>query len=145
MAWATVTDVSTITGSTVDAGQLARATSLIELAVGRTEDNTFIPARDLRWLKRAVAYQAAWMLAQPDLLTKADVKSSSQDGAWQVYKGGQLLAPLAKKCLKKLTWRGNRSVHTESTLTTDSGHFYLGTEGIVSIFDYQWDRWRQES
>lgn len=144
MPWASTADVGEITGVTVTDDRLSLAAGVIEMVVGRTQDATWIPARDLRWLKRAVAYQAAWMESQPDYLTRSDVVQSAQDGASATYKGAQDLAPLAKRALKRLTWRGNRSVHTESTLTERGGPYRLGVDGVVSVFDYQWDHWTQE-
>lgn len=143
-AWATIAEVSEITGITVDDGQLARAQGVIELAVGRTADATHIGARDLRWLKRAVAYQAAWMKDQADYFTRLDVDRSSQDGASQDYRGRQDLAPLAKTALRKVTWRRSRSVSTESTVGGPyRGHYYLGVEGVFAVHDYPADAWRR--
>jgi hypothetical protein len=144
--WASVSDVTEITGATVDAETLAQAQGVIELLVGRTADATWIPARDLRWLRRAVAYQAAWMPSQPDLFTRTEVASSSQDGASQVYRpDSHLLAPLARRALKKLTWRGNRSVHTESTMgTLRKSQYHPAAAGVGAVFDNAGERWVRE-
>jgi hypothetical protein len=146
MVWATAAEVTDITGETPAADVLLRAAADIELAVGRTQDATWIPARDLRWLKRAVAYQAAWLPSQPDHLTRSETTGAViQDGAHvEVTKAGQRYAPLAISAMKRLTWRGNRSVHTESTLATKRGPYALGVDGVVSIFDYQGETWHQE-
>lgn len=150
MPWATATEVAEITGVTVTDAQLKAAQSVIELRIGRTETSpgglpsSWIHPRDLRWLKRAVAYQAAWMPAQPDYLTRSQTDGTViQDGAHvNVTKAGQYLAPLAIVALKKLSWRGTRSIHTESTLSGTRGPYHLGVDGVVSVFDYQNEPWQ---
>ena len=146
MGWATPEEVAEIARVTPTAGVLALAQQSVELVVGRTSGATHIPARDLRWLKRAVAFQAAWLPSQPDYLSRSTTKGAViQDGAHvNVTPSGQVLAPLARRALKRLSWRGNRSVYTESTLGGTHGPHHVGVDGVVSIFDYQGEPWRQE-
>lgn len=146
MAWATAAEAAEITGSAPSAEILALAHGDIELAVGRTQEATWIAARDLRWLKRAVAYQAAWLPSQPDHLTRSQTTGSViQDGAHvEVTRAGQKLAPLAISALKKLSWRGSRSVTVESA-SGRRAPYHLGIDGVVSIFDYQGEQWQRET
>lgn len=146
MAWATAEEVAEITGVTPSAEVLALAHQTIELKVGRLSEGTaHITARDLRWLRRAVAYQAAWLPSQPDYLTRSETSGTViQDGAHvNVTPSGQVLAPLARRALKRLSWRGSRSVSMESTLSGTRGPYHLGIDGVVSVFDYQGEPWQR--
>jgi hypothetical protein len=122
MAWATTDDCVTYAGSvpvaappmTSDgAGTLALAQSIIETTVNRTEDaNGSMRTRDLKTLARAVAFQAIWLPSQPDLLSRVGAQGVSQDGLTAQFRSAadQLLAPLAQRALKNLSWMGTRSV-----------------------------------
>lgn len=146
--WATPTEVAEITGQAVTDEQVASAQGVVELFVGRTaEETALIPVRDQGWLRRAVAYQAAWALGQPDLLTRTELDQLHQDGVTASFRpDSHLLAPLARRALKRLRWRGNRSVYTESTLGAGSGgQFDYAAEGVVAVHDYPWDRWHREA
>ena len=110
MAWATISDVNTYTGVTVTDATITKAQALIELFADTTEaasDAGLIAPRNLRLLRMAVSYQAAWMGEHPDVFTSTDVDSYSQDGASakQSHANAHLLAPLAKRCVDRLTWR----------------------------------------
>lgn len=111
--WASPTDVDEIAGVTATDAEVKLAQAVIETVVGRTSDEATarFSARDLSWLKRAVAYQTAWMTAQPDLLTRTETDSQTQDGAHQTYRpDSHVLAPLARRALKKLSWMRSRSL-----------------------------------
>jgi hypothetical protein len=142
--WATEAEVAEITGVTVTAERLTQAQSVIELYVGRTEGSQVWPAAQSGWLKKAVAYQAAWMPAQPDLLTRAGVERVSQDGATVEFTGdGQHLAPLAKKALRRLGWRGTRSIYTPPVRGGQyAGNYYPAAEGVGGVRDFADDPWR---
>lgn len=135
--WASTSDVTVITGAEVTDQQLAQAQGVIELLVGRTpEANPRMRSKDLTWLKRAVAWEAAWLGSKPDLLTQSDVNSVNQDGATADLKpDAQILAPLARRALKRLSWRGNRSVFTPSTQHIVRRGAMAGTEGVVAIME----------
>lgn len=135
--WASVSDVNVVTGVTVTEAQLAQAQSVIELMTGRTADaSSLMKARDLHWLKMAVAYEAAWLPDKPDLLTQTDVTSYNQDGATANLKAdAQILAPLARRAMKRLSWRGNRSVHTPSSFDRQRARHMPGTEGVVAVME----------
>lgn len=112
MAWATTADVLAMTGSTVTADELARAVAVVELFVGITEDNeTELTESNLRMLKAAACYQAAWMASQVDVVGRMSVERIEQDGA-VVQPGAAddlVLAPLAKRAVQRLSWMGGRS------------------------------------
>lgn len=115
--WATVEDVATYTGATVTSPQLMQANAMIEMFTRRTcvESYDRTGDRDKVWLKRAVAYQAAWMPGQPDVFTRLDV-NTIQEGrkAIGLKENTLLIAPLAKKALRNVSWLKTRSVHVRS-------------------------------
>lgn len=119
IAWSTREEVSQITGLSEDDltdDELQRAQFIIDLVSGRTLDMRDLlinenRKRDLRWLRMAVAYQVAWMKAQPDLFTRWDLTRTSQDGENSDFvPGATTLAPLAKRAIRRLSWKGTRSV-----------------------------------
>lgn len=110
MAWATVDDVATYTGREASPEALALAQVMIELFAGATEiasDDELISSKNLRLLGQAVAFQAVWLDAHPDVLEAMDVEGVSQDGLSATYANvnAHLLAPLADRCLRRLSWR----------------------------------------
>jgi hypothetical protein len=118
--WATIADIQGVTGKTVN--ELARnlAAQSIELHTGAIESVTRVDMsrRDAYWLRQAVCFQAAWLAPTPDYLERNDITSANQSGV--SASGGpdwMTLAPLARKALKRLSWRGTRTVLTgRSTL-----------------------------
>jgi hypothetical protein len=113
--WATITDITDVTGKTVDELTRNLAASAIELHTGAIESvpRVDMSRRDAYWLRQAVCFQAAWLAPTPDYLERNDIKTASQDGA--SASGGpdwMTLAPLARKALKRLSWRGTRTVLT---------------------------------
>jgi hypothetical protein len=73
--WATTQDVRDLTGVTVTDAQVMMATAVIETDGGARLvklDDKYVSDRNLDWLRRAVAYQAAWMIAHPDYFTRMD-------------------------------------------------------------------------
>lgn len=113
--FATIAEITTLTGVTVDAVTRSRAAQGIELSTGLIEGTlaarTEISDRDLYFLKLACAYQAAWLQGQPDYLTRNNLTAASQDG--QSATGGAdwlTLSPMARKSIKRLSWAGTRSM-----------------------------------
>ena len=105
--WADVADVKRFTNQIVTDDDLVRAQDIIDLFSGTTfASNNQISARNRRHLNRAVAYQAGWMKARPDLFTHGDVDTVSQDGAsyTPATANAQLLSPFAARWLRRLTW-----------------------------------------
>lgn len=116
--WATVAQINAAIGKVVTETTRNLAAQSIELHTGLIEEveRVDISGRDRYWLKLAVCYQAAWLLTQPDYLERLAVSSASQDG--QSATAGNAdwltLAPLTRKALKRLSWRGTRTVNTQA-------------------------------
>lgn len=121
MAWASAEDVQNLTGKVVDDTVVQQATGIIEMTSGgRVASMTTVnvSARNLDWLRRAVAYQAAFMVEYPDYFSRQDVSAMTQDGASATFRAdGLVLSPLARRCLKRLSWRGVRTMQAGRTDT----------------------------
>lgn len=109
-AWALTADVVAVTGQSATAGSLALAQSMVEIFAGTTEassDAGLISARNLNHLRKAVAFQAVWLDAHPDVLEVMDVRGISQDGlsAEYAHAWAHLCAPLARMSIMRLTWK----------------------------------------
>lgn len=112
MAWATAANVLALTGKTATDAQVAEASAVIDIYANRTEDaSASMTARDLGWLQRATAFQAAWMPLQPGYHQRNSYSEITQDGMQIVYgKEWQVsLAPLAARALKNLSWKVSRT------------------------------------
>lgn len=114
MTWATTSDTLSYTGITVSQDTLDSAQAMVELFADVTEassDDGLISTKNLRLLRLAVAYQAAWMTNQPDLFTRSDVGLMTQDGIsfTSPHANSGILAPMAKRAIDRLSWRRNRS------------------------------------
>lgn len=113
--WATVADIKNLTDKIVSDQKRNEAAATIELHTGLIEsvERTDISGRDRYWLKQAVSYQAAWLSAQADLYERNDVDSAGQDGESATFRpDAHTLAPLARKAIKRLSWRGPRTLIT---------------------------------
>jgi hypothetical protein len=112
--WAAVGDVTAITGRTPTQAQRDQAARILETMHGLIEDvsRPDISARDRHFLKLACAYQAAFVVDNPDLFSREDVTSASQDGESVAFRNpdSYLLAPLARKSIRRLSWRGRRAL-----------------------------------
>jgi hypothetical protein len=119
MGWATTTDVLDMTGVTVTAAQVLQAQTLIELFSG-VDESYKISGRDVRHLRMAVAYQAAWMKGQIDVTTRTDVSTVTQDEMSFTYANtdAPVVAPLARAALKRLSWKTSRSVMVQRLIDT---------------------------
>lgn len=112
MTWATTTDVTTYTGETVTLAQLTAADTDITVYANRTESaSAGMNARDLHWLKLATCYQAAWRARQVGVVGRQGVQSFSQDGLSVTYRAEHqvVLAPMAARSLRNLSWKGDRT------------------------------------
>ncbi|MFB7111731.1 hypothetical protein [Streptomyces sp. NPDC056291] len=144
--WATTADVLDITGVTVTEAQLTRAQHVIDMVSGRTYDiHDLLVAenrrRDLYWLKLAVAYQAAWMIAQPDMFTRMNVTRVDQDmSEAEMGASALVLAPLARRALNRLSWRGTRSLQVQRPRT--DGPRVLPAGSPVRDEDWEEPLWR---
>jgi hypothetical protein len=117
-AWVTVQEVIDTTGVTVTDAQLAQAQSDIEIFTNRIyADTARIRARDLHWLGQAVARQAAWLAGQFGLETRLDATQIQQDQVSTTLTGdGLVLAPMAARALKRVSWMRSRTVHIRSAV-----------------------------
>lgn len=122
--WCTVADVLQLTGVGVDQSQVLQANAVIELHVGRTYFEIMsnpdggqvkIGRRDLEWMRRAAAYQCAWMTAQPDMFLRLDMDAVASTGRpIQLKDRALVLAPLARKAIARCSWLRTRSLHIRS-------------------------------
>ena len=130
--WATIADVDEITGKRVTEKECGIAVRSLETIIGVIEavDRPDISDRDRYWLKLATCYQAAFVLDNPDLFSRADVTSASQDGESANFRNvdAHLLAPLARKAIRRLSWRG-------LTRTKDRA----STRGPLNILSEEYD------
>lgn len=118
-----VAAVLDLTGATVTDAQILQAQGIVELFTGyelgsatwQTDQVPFRP--DQLRLMKAVGYQAAFMVAHPDVFTAADISASSADGYSQSWNElGAVIAPLAKIALRRLTKNRSRSVRVHKGL-----------------------------
>jgi hypothetical protein len=118
MVWATAGDVTTYTGTALEAfpaptAILALANSTITIYCNRTEAaSASMSARDLLVLKMAASFQASWLTAQDDFLTRVNFESSTIDGESVRFSGEQQqnLAPMAARALRNLSWKASRTL-----------------------------------
>lgn len=141
--WATTGDVASLTGVSVDLTGLSQANAIIELIAGRvytlagvTDANgvTNTGARDTEWMRRACAYQAAWMVSQPDMFARLDLNAINQEGrAVGLKENSLVLAPLARRALARVSWLRSRSLHVRSPFEDGLGVGVLG--GPIMDYD----------
>lgn len=115
-AWAAAQQVTDATGVTVTDAQLAQAQATVEVFCNRIyADTERIRARDVYWLGRAVAYQAAWLKGQYDLATRLDSSQVQQDGVVaSLGEHAMVLAPMAARALRRISWMRSRTLHVRS-------------------------------
>lgn len=120
MSWATAEQASEVTGKTVTEEDLAVAQPVIDIFSGVVEEQADrLKAKDLRMLRYAVSYQAVWMKGNAGALTGSDVQSATQDSvSFTRFDEGNddatVLAPLARRCLDRLSWRRSKTAHSRS-------------------------------
>ena len=112
----TTTQVKTITGKVVNAGLVERAQYVIEAYVGKLEAD-ITNTRDIELLKRATAYQSAYMLNNEDIVfEQMAVSTTMQNDASTTFKSGDtvspFVAPMAVMVCSKLSFMKTRSVYT---------------------------------
>jgi len=112
----TAIEVKTITGKIVDAALVARAQYVIEAYIGKFEAEV-TDTKDEEILKRAVSYQAAYMLNNEDIVyEQMAVSTTGQNDAYTTFKQGDttspFIAPLAVMICSKLSFLRSRSVYT---------------------------------
>jgi hypothetical protein len=118
----TTAEVKTITGKIVDAALVARAQYVIEAYVGKFEAEV-TDTKDDEILKRAVAYQAAYMLNNEDIVyEQMAVSTTGQNDAYTSFKqddsASPFIAPMAVMICNKLSFMRSRSVYTGKSSDT---------------------------
>ena len=113
---ASTTDVKNITGKIVNNQLVTRAQYIIESYVGKLESEVTI-AKDLTLLKRAVAYQSAYMVNNEDLVyEQMSVSTTGQNDAYTTFRQGDKaspwIAPMAVMSCEKLSFIKSRSIKT---------------------------------
>lgn len=118
MSWPTIAETLTWTGATVSQAELEIAQAVVEEFAGTTEeasDAGRISTTNLRHLKKAVAFQAAWMQEHPDFFSAMDI-SSMAEGSGSGMRidlantSATFLAPFARMCISQLSWKATRSI-----------------------------------
>lgn len=114
MAWTTPEDTYSITNKAVSEANVESAQIMIEIFADATEtdsDNGLISETNLRLLRFAVAYQATWITAHPDVFTNTDFETFQMDGlsVTNRHENSMILAPMARRCIKRLSWKRNRN------------------------------------
>lgn len=110
MTWASISDVIAYTGVIATGEQITQAQAVIEMFADTTTDASDagnIAPKNLRLLKQAVAYQAAWITQHPDAFTNIDLTNFNQDqvSGTLAHANALILAPLAKRCIDRLSWK----------------------------------------
>lgn len=138
--WCTVGDVLTYANATVGDDVLTQAGADIDVFCGRPYA-VFVTgvaagyvcqlsAMDQYWLKLATAYQAAWILTQPDLYSRSDVTAVGRGKAnVQFTPTAMLLAPKARVTLDRVSWLKSRSVHVPGPEDLDRPWLGVGFGG----------------
>lgn len=112
-AWATPAEAAAITNKAVSQDELDSAQVTIELFSNTTvAASGSISARDARWLRYAVSWQAVWQAARVDFGTEMDVDQVTQDGHTfsKGYRDAHILSPMARRCLMKVSWNKSRTL-----------------------------------
>lgn len=115
----TSAEIAAATGQSFTDGDVQIAQDLVELFAG-ADLNTALPedrfsALDLRRLRFAVQWQAVYLAAHPDLLSRETIKRAAANGASIEYDGDNILAPLARRFLNGCTFlagSGSFAIHT---------------------------------
>lgn len=157
MALVTIPEVQAVTQVQVTDDDIVQAQFVVDIigdvdldsaqAVGK------LGTRDLSLLKRAVAYQAAWMQGQIAYHERTDVTriagSASNGGIDVRDELSLLLAPLARQCLSRVTWK-RRSTMADPTRAARRLELYFPPVGVTISRDpadnpYQADNFMRDA
>jgi hypothetical protein len=113
----TIAEVKNLLGVDVLAHHVSMAHADVDRLGGIDLEDTAvvarIRARDLKNIRWAIAYQAAWLSTQIDVHARMDVaeiSGSSSDGGIKIRDElTQILAPLARSALERLSWKTRRT------------------------------------
>jgi DNA mismatch repair ATPase MutS len=114
--FANTNDVKQITGKVVNNQLVNRAQYVIEAFVGKMEDE-IENLKDIEILKRAVAYQSAYMENNEDIVyEQMAVSTTGQNDAYTTFRNNDTnspwIAPLAVIICGKLSFMKGRSIYT---------------------------------
>lgn len=112
----TINEVKTITGKNVKSDLIERAQYVIESYVGKFESEV-TNTNDIEILKRAVAYQSAYMLNNEDVVfEQMSIQTTTQNDSSTTFKPGDavspFVSPMAVMVCKKLSFMRSRSIKT---------------------------------
>uniref|UniRef100_A0AAU2A8C3 Uncharacterized protein n=1 Tax=Streptomyces sp. NBC_00093 TaxID=2975649 RepID=A0AAU2A8C3_9ACTN len=109
--YATIEDVYEITGVNVDLATLKQAQAIIETASARPAE-LVSNETDILWLRKAVAYQCAYMDEDPTSVFEQPNMESVTQGQNKMVFGDKAvwLAPLAQKAIGNVSWRKSRMI-----------------------------------
>jgi hypothetical protein len=120
--WASAADVLAVTGQTRDEATVALASSIIETYCGASTDSpdVAISAKDRTHLMRATSWQAAWLTPArvASVVTERETTTSVSADAVRIDRDAPadiMLAPLAARELKNLSWVGTRTIKVTPT------------------------------
>lgn len=140
----TPSEIQDMLNVSVTEAQISKAQLQIGSEIGRdlSGDLTTYNARQLHLLKMAVVWQAV-QPPSPDTIPAPGLASASVNGVAVAYSGGSsssrqvYLAPLALRCLEKLT-RGpsRRTIRAESAALIDALHHQ------TAVYDDGIEPWR---
>lgn len=136
-------DVANITGASASTSDILAGDSIVTLFTGgRTPAASgAMSPRDIRHIQVAVCWQARWLAGNPNWQARNEFQTLTQDGL-SVQSSAQwskVLAPLAARSLRNLSWLGPRA-ELPTPMGTPSGlgpAFFLTDEG-----DYFGTDWR---
>jgi len=140
MPWGVSTaDVLATTGASATTAQIAAADSVVTIYVNRTsEASASMSARDLGWIRLGISWQTVWQAAQPGFNARSQFDSISQDGlsVQSTAQWAKVLAPLAARSLKNLSWKGGKTIRTPG-VDVPIG---FGTDFLLESSD-PWSNW----
>lgn len=104
----TPAEIAAATGQAFVESDVQTAQDVVELFSGHPLSDTVevdaLTAADLRRLRMAVQWQAVYLAAHPDILSREFVKRASVNGASIERDSDGVLSPLAARCIKSLSW-----------------------------------------
>jgi hypothetical protein len=129
-SWATVAQVLGFTAQEVTPADIQMASGIITLyGNANMELADDYAKQDLYWLAAATAYQTVWMKPKADTLLqdRESHASTSADGVQVARKADSdiMLAPLAARALRNLSWIGGR---TDVPPRTRKGYNFLAEQ-----------------
>lgn len=118
-----VTWVKNVTGLALNPSQIMNAQQILNMYSNYTPEASGFNMQpfDLMWLRYGLAYQSSWMTQQPGLLFRSNVDQISQDGLSTHWTDERsvMLAPLALRSLKQLSWQKSRSLRVRTPFIDD--------------------------